>query len=238
MVLHGHLNGVISVAQGTELALEPAGVGVTFTPGELLDPINDLIERFSWVMLLSSISLGVQQTLLTISSWWPIRILLAISAIGLIVASRMRGVDPVWRRGLGRLVIVALLLRFSMPVIVLLNDAIYQRFMQADYIAATQAIERTQSELEVITEQRQPDETGVLESLRNWVDQTAEQIDLKRRVEQLRAKLATTTEQLLRLAALFVLQTVVLPVATLWLLIKGSAWLTRSWLGPRAVMPQ
>ena len=37
------LNGVISAVQGTELALQPAGVGVTLTPGEILDPVNDLV---------------------------------------------------------------------------------------------------------------------------------------------------------------------------------------------------
>jgi len=36
------LNGVISVAQGTEVSLQPAGVGVTLTPGQILDPVNDL----------------------------------------------------------------------------------------------------------------------------------------------------------------------------------------------------
>ena len=39
------INGVISVVQGTEVALQPAGVGVTLTPGEILDPVNDLVER-------------------------------------------------------------------------------------------------------------------------------------------------------------------------------------------------
>ena len=57
------LNGVISVAQGTEVAIEPAGVGVNFAPGEILDPVNDMIERFSWVMLSASASLGLQQFL-------------------------------------------------------------------------------------------------------------------------------------------------------------------------------
>ena len=37
------INGVISVVQGTEVALQPAGVGVTLTPGEILDPVNDLV---------------------------------------------------------------------------------------------------------------------------------------------------------------------------------------------------
>ena len=47
------LNGVISVAQGTEVSVQPLGVGVTLAPGQLLDPINDLIEQFSNLMLLS-----------------------------------------------------------------------------------------------------------------------------------------------------------------------------------------
>ena len=59
------LNGVISAVQGTELALQPAGVGLTLTPGEILDPVNDLVERFSWILLGATISLGIQQVLLT-----------------------------------------------------------------------------------------------------------------------------------------------------------------------------
>ena len=47
------LNAVISVAQGTEVALEPGGVGVVFAPGQALDPINDLVEQFSALMLLA-----------------------------------------------------------------------------------------------------------------------------------------------------------------------------------------
>ena len=54
------LNGVLSVAQGTEVAIQPAGVGVNFTPGEILDPVNDLVERFSWIMMLATSSLGIQ----------------------------------------------------------------------------------------------------------------------------------------------------------------------------------
>ena len=62
MVTYGvarSLNGVISVVQETEVALSPAGVGVTLAPGQLLDPVNDLIERFSWVMLASFASCAV-----------------------------------------------------------------------------------------------------------------------------------------------------------------------------------
>ena len=68
------LNGVISAVQGTKLALQPAGVGVTLTPGEVLDPVNDLIERFSWIMMAATLSLGVQQVLLEVAQWWGVRL--------------------------------------------------------------------------------------------------------------------------------------------------------------------
>ena len=64
------LNGVISVAQGTEVAVEPGGVGVNFTVGQILDPINDLVEQFSSVMLVAASSLGLQKILLSMTAWW------------------------------------------------------------------------------------------------------------------------------------------------------------------------
>ena len=72
------LNGVISAVQGTELALQPAGVGVTLTPGQILDPVNDLVERFSWIMLGATLSLGIQQVLLDVGQWWALRVLVAV----------------------------------------------------------------------------------------------------------------------------------------------------------------
>ena len=68
------LNGVISVAQGTEVAVEPGGVGVNFTVGQILDPINDLVEQFSSVMLVAASSLGLQNVLLGMSGWWGINL--------------------------------------------------------------------------------------------------------------------------------------------------------------------
>ena len=54
------LNAVISLAQGTELDLPFLTVAI----GEVLDPINDLIEQFSLVMLASMVSLGVQKIMM------------------------------------------------------------------------------------------------------------------------------------------------------------------------------
>lgn len=54
------LNGVISLAQGTEINLPFIVVAI----GQILDPINDLVEQFSLIMLASLVSLGIQKILL------------------------------------------------------------------------------------------------------------------------------------------------------------------------------
>jgi hypothetical protein len=63
------INGLISVAQGTEVTIQPGGIGAVLTPGEILDPINDLVEQFSQTMLFSSVVLGTQKLLIEMSGW-------------------------------------------------------------------------------------------------------------------------------------------------------------------------
>lgn len=55
------LNAVISLAQGTELDLPFFTVAI----GEVLDPVNDLVEQFSLVMLASMTSLGIQKIMMS-----------------------------------------------------------------------------------------------------------------------------------------------------------------------------
>ena len=46
------INSVVSVLQSTEVSIGIASV----SPGEFLDPLNDLIERFSWIMMMAMAS--------------------------------------------------------------------------------------------------------------------------------------------------------------------------------------
>lgn len=59
------LNAAISLAQGTEVA---AGVGaeLTLSVGQVLDPVNDLVESFSDLMLMASVAFGIQKILIVI----------------------------------------------------------------------------------------------------------------------------------------------------------------------------
>src|SRR5665647_1805913 len=76
------LNGVISVIQGTLVDAQPAGMGFTFAPGQLLAPINEVVKHFADLMLMASVAFGVQKVLITISGYWVISLVLTATALG------------------------------------------------------------------------------------------------------------------------------------------------------------
>jgi hypothetical protein len=60
------LNAVISVIQSVHLSFS-LGAGVGLNLGEMLDPLNDLIERFSTFVLYGLAAIGLQKLLLLAS---------------------------------------------------------------------------------------------------------------------------------------------------------------------------
>ncbi|MEM9304478.1 MAG: hypothetical protein AAGE01_20370 [Pseudomonadota bacterium] len=218
------LNGIISVVQGTEVAVEPAGVGMTFAPGEIVDPVNDLIERFSWVMLASTTSLGIQNILMDMSAWTGTRIIAAVAAIAALVLLWLRPFEGQAARWALRLTLLAAFLRLAMPLVVLLNHGAYVLFMEADFEASRAAVEQTNEDLAALSETDEQEPEGLLDRARGWLDDRAEELDLSNRLDLYQSRLADATEHLLRLTAVFVAQTIVLPLLFLW----AIAWSVRT----------
>jgi len=215
------INGVISVVQGTEVALQPAGVGVTLTPGEILDPVNDLVERFSWIMMGATISLGVQNVLLDISAWWVIQILVTALAAWLLIRLWYPGQGSGLNRILFRRVFpLLLLIRFAVPVMLIANDLLYQQFLEQRYQQSTEIITEAGKELEQIKaesdEEGQQNDDSMLGSLTRAWSSTVDSIDLSGRLERMQAQAAELIEHLIQLSVVFILQTALLPVAFLW----------------------
>lgn len=222
------LNGVISVAQGTEVAVEPGGVGVIFTPGQVLDPVNDLIERFSWVMLASTTSLGIQNILLDMSRWWGIRLIAGLAALAAALVWLLPGLRQAsWWPWLLRLVLLALFVRLAVPLVMIANNAVYQVFLEPRYQASSALIEEASEELEAIgVQQDEQQKTGLLGS----VNRALEQVQIKQRLENFKQRASQVIEQLITLTAVFLLQTIVLPLLFLWVLLVSFKRLV-SWPG-------
>lgn len=217
------LNGVISVVQGTELALQPAGVGVTLTPGEILDPVNDLVERFSWIMLAATLSLGVQQVLLEIGQWWGMRLAVALFALAWLALRFWRGGNKALEQTALRVLLVVVFLRFAVPLALIANEAVYQQFLESRYVESTQVIESAGSEIQQANqsavELAEEGEGSLFDSWGRAIDSTRESLNLKERVAVITARATDVIEHLIQLSVVFILQTGILPLVFLWLLV-------------------
>lgn len=213
------LNGVISAAQGTEVSLEPGGVGVNFSVGEMLDPINDLVERFSVVMLVATSSLGLQSLLLTMTGSWLVDALLiglAAAVLAGIWVPAARALDgPALRRSL----VIVGVVRFAIPALMVISTAMFDGFLAERHAEATQMLESTSEEI-----QRYNDETAATDQTdRSLMDRLGDfvgRLDARQRLEALRDTAADAAERIVDLIVIFVFQTVVLPLVFLWLLIE------------------
>jgi len=227
------LNGVISVAQGTEVAIHPAGFGVNFTPGQILDPINDLIEQFSWVMLASSASLGIQKVLLGISSSAAVSGILVL--VMLMYAASLwqnRFFSPGIKRVLTFSMLFLLFLRFSVPVVALANEAVYHYFLHDQYVQANEKLENTQKN---ITEMSQNDnkqlisndKKSILEQAKQFFESASESLSINARIDKYQKIATEATEQAINLIVIFVIQTIIFPIVFLWCFYRGlrAAWL-------------
>lgn len=218
------LNGVISVAQGTEIAVQPIGVGVTITAGQILDPLNDLVERFSWLSLVASASLGTQLLLTEIATepalnaaftaiagafllllWWP-------------GASQAAG----W---LLRALALAVMVRFLFTVVSLTVGWVDAWVLEQRQQTALAELSLAKEDIEAL--KSTPDvsvgssESSIRQRFNDLVDEGRQLLDLEAQIGALEARTESAIEHLLALTVLFLVQTLLVPIGAFWLAIAA-----------------
>lgn len=124
------LNAVISLAQGTELG----GIGATIAIGEVLDPINDLVEQFSWVMLAALTSLGLQKIVMNFitSDFFNIIFVLSVLSGVFFTIYTTQASKNIGKITLG-VATVIIFLRFAIPFMSIINISVYENFVKPEY---------------------------------------------------------------------------------------------------------
>ena len=141
------INALVSVLQGTEVK----AVFLSFTAGEVLDPVNDLIERFSALMLLALASLVVQYLLIEIAAHQHVSVMLT-AFVCLTIALWLRPV-VVTRLFLLRLLLVALLFRLALPAIAVTTQIVDSLFLASREQAKYEQMQGFQQSLKDTTPQ-------------------------------------------------------------------------------------
>lgn len=220
------LNGAISIVQGTEVALEPAGVGVVLAPGQILDPANDLVERFSWVMLICTISLGIQSILLTIFSSFYFSIAVATSLLLVLLFVWKPSVMPDMFKNISfRVVGFLVILRFFIPVMAVTSEGMYRAFLEPMYTESTQQLESTDKAITEISKESaaartENKELSWYEALTENINSTIDTFDVDKRVAELKAEVESLTNHIIDLIVIFTMQTILFPLLFLWLSLK------------------
>lgn len=217
------VNAVVSVLQSASVG---GSIGVSFnlSPGEVLDPINDLVERYATVLELSIGSLLTQKILIgaTSSLFFNILLTLSVAVFTLSVLAKAQQCTGV----LFRIALSLIFLRFAIVLAVLANSWVDAAFLQdeiqqnvsemqsASDAAATRVPEEPKAQAAPAEE-----EQGLMNSFKSGVSGFAEKAQglmAQMDVGAAKESLDQSVPGMVELMAVFILKTLLLPLLFLY----------------------
>jgi len=219
------VNATVSVIQQSSVQLEPAGIGLSLAVGQIVDPINDMVERLSNVLVLSIASLGVQELAYEIS----ITIVPQISAVLLLLLSVL-----VWlknervlklQRILTSVLIIASVARFCLPVSSMANEFLQETFFEDKIVEANNKLTASTADINKLEDVTVPKLDGFLGTIGNSASYLkGKSADFKNTIKVIMENKGVIVEKLLRLTFLylgvFIIQVLVLPLLIFWFLMR------------------
>ena len=208
------LNGVISLAQGTEINLPFIVIAI----GEILDPINDLVEQFSLIMLASLVSIGIQKILLNFVSndIFNLTLIISILIFNTLLFIKFKNHKNI-RNIVLKTLIILLFLRFSIPMIGYLNEISYKHFVKPQYNIEelNQNIINTRDEISKIN----LDSFQEKEQSSNFFGKVTEKFDIKfyeKKVNEYKDTVDSSSNHIVDLIIVFIFQSILLPILFLF----------------------
>ena len=116
-------------------------------------------------------------------------------------------------------------LRFALPVLIIGTHIVFSAFLEEEHDAATAVLEATSSRIEEFNQEQttvDPDvEATFFDKLGEAIGSSMESLDVSGRIGRLKESASSASEQIINLIVIFVLQTILLPLAFLWLFVEG-----------------
>ena len=213
------LDSAISLAQSSEVSFS-FGPGGSLGIGQVLDPVNDLVEQYGALLLTSTTALGIQRLGMQIGKTLGLWLFLpALLSLGVAAACGGRSRQSLmgWGR---RLFGLALFARLALPAAGWIDSWVASRFLESGYQEAAAVVTATTERIEQV----EADDTS-----RPWYERYNPVDAIGDRAQKLYEALAAVGESIVNLAIYFTISTIVLPLGTLWLLSR----LTGAFFSPR-----
>ena len=215
------INAAVSLMQSVDVSVVVASIQL----GELLDPINDMIERFSDAMTYAIVSLTMQQILLEIVRAKLFNILLTLSA--LLYVGLWLGKSQL-RTSAFKLFLTLTFLRLSLTAVLLLNMAVDHSFMNAKVAVEQQKMVSMQEDMSHISgqlnNQAQSDsseEKSWMESAQASLQKVAGSFHIQAMIDDAMRKSEAWFSSILTLLTLVLLKSIILPLLFWYAILKG-----------------
>lgn len=215
------VNAVVSVVKESHLELTPAGVGVTIAAGQILDPIDDMTERLSSILVAAIASIGIQKIGFEIGEAISFKaiaviLLLTIPLIWLNHQTLSTLLQPAIK-----LCLILLLLRFMLPTSAMISNSLYTNWLQAgieDSVKKLTVVSKRYDEMSTVTSQ---ENNGFFSSMTAGATDKVEKIKASflNMVENAENIISSLLSLMTAYMAIFIIQVLLLPLAMLWLLI-------------------
>jgi hypothetical protein len=219
------INASISVVKDSSLNLEPAGIGVTLAAGQALDPIDDMTERVSDVVVTAITSLGVQKLAYEIG----VSLAPPVLAIFLLILSILIWFEneklAILQKTITRFILLLLIARFALPISALTNNYIQKNFFEGQITSAYKELAVGSAALDKLTEFSLPEGDGILGTFKNnaaFIQRKS--VEFKDAIVATVHNAGNIIENLLKIVFLYVgiilIQVIALPILVFWLLVK------------------
>ncbi|WP_153767703.1 hypothetical protein [Endozoicomonas sp. OPT23] len=211
------LDAAISVVKSTEVSIGVASVDL----GQVLNPLSDLIDKFSWVMTAAVGSLALQKILVSMTSSTLVNVVFALAGFIFLVvlwSKNTKNFKPV----VMKVFKIALLLRFLVVAAVGLSLIVDQVFLNEQIEESSTQIESVskvvtglaEHKIEVKSEQ---EGQGFIDSIKSKISNLSSPGE---KVSMIKEKVEDSILGFMNLIALFLLKTILIPLGFLMFL-KG-----------------
>ncbi len=219
------VNASVSIVKESHLELEPAGIGVSLAVGQALDPIDDMTERLSDVLVTAITSLGVQKLAYEMSvSLAPPILAVFLLALSILIWFKNERIARFKKGAMGMLIIIVVA-RFCLPMSSVANTFLQKHFFADQISEATNELSLVSARLDKIKDFSLPEIDGVLKTIENSASFLKQKsMEFKDAIGITASHMGDIIENLLQLTFLYVgvflIQVIILPLLTFWLLIK------------------
>lgn len=230
VVIRG-INAGVSVIKESEINLPI----VSIAAGQVLDPIDDITERTSFILMIAFISLGIQEIFL---EFFP-NLFLYFLGILLIILGILYILKIKIPKFLLSLTLAFLIIRFFIPILMISTEIVYNNYIKPainekvtylnDWnkkLELKENLETSQiNQINKETEKKENIFSYFKEKIKSFKTSICKKIDnvenkikkIKKLTNEIKEKSDKIVESILYLALYFVFQTIIIPISILWI---------------------